>query len=93
MREGRKHGIVTVLSSQYLNSDKATNKEASLDQIGTFCSFNGGILFPKPKKSKANEEENYLNDLYTGEMLASGNIRVHGYPMNYPLKVFVDKFE
>lgn len=92
LREGRQHGIVTILSTQYLDSDNASNIGSSLNQIGTFCSFKGGMLPPKLKKSSAKEVENYLSDLYTGEMLMSGNIHVRGCPMSYPLKVWVDEF-
>lgn len=92
LREGRQHGIVTILSTQYLNSDNASNIGSSLNQIGTFCSFKYGMLPPKLRKSSAKKVEDYLSNLYTGEMLISGNICVHGYPMNYPLKVWVDEF-
>lgn len=92
LREGRQHGIETILSTQYLDSDNASNIGSSLKQIGTFCSFKGGMLPPKLRKSSAKMVEDYLSNLYTGEMLISGNICVHGYPMNYPLKVWVDEF-
>lgn len=92
LRKGRKHGIVGIISSQFLNSDNASNMKSALGQLNTNFVFSPSdeqyaLHFLKSDSRSAAKEE--LKRLGVGETIACGNIATKDYRIDYPVKIRV----
>ncbi len=92
LRQGRKYGIAGIISSQYLNSDNASNMNSALGQLNTNFVFSPSdeqyaLHFLKSDSRSIAREE--LRRLGVGETIACGNIATKDYFIEYPVKVRV----
>lgn len=86
LRQGRKHNIYPVLSTQYLDSDNGTNIEDILKQVNTFCCFKNG-KYPKNKSKKYPQIQNCVEELDWYEALVFDEIEVNGTTVKLPIKL------
>lgn len=95
--QGRKFGIIGIFSTQYLDATNGKNIASVLKQIGTHFVFRPSddiaALNQLGYKSSDVETRAVLNFLDTGEALASGNISVDEYPLDYPVKFSVNQYD
>lgn len=90
LRKGRKYGITGVLSTQYLNSDTASNINNALEQCTSFCCFNEATL-PKNLSKKYPELNEYIHNLGKYEAFIVGNFTVNNIPIGKPLRFKTSK--
>lgn len=89
MRKGRKIGLITVLSTQYINSGVATNLSDVFKQCTTTFEFNPS----NTKKAmdrlsvKSDMYKDLLDNLDVGVCLAKGRLATRRCEINYPITI------
>ncbi|MCH5195625.1 MAG: hypothetical protein J1F28_02855 [Oscillospiraceae bacterium] len=98
LRQGRKYGIVGILSTQYLTADNGKNIASALKQIETHFVFRPSDALASAKQLGYTSDKdfrirNVLEMLDAGKVMAKGHISTEICALNYPVRFTVNKEE